>query len=112
MMKVRMHTDNVVKLDGELMARIEADAMVALERFERRLTEVDLHVSAQRGGGHRVYRCRAEACAAGREPVAVSATEPSAAAAIEVALEKLASRVAHDLDRMAEVRPRHPAHSD
>ena len=74
-MFVQISTDNQIKSDAGANARLEERVRTKLQRFEQRLTHVEVHVEDVNGakGGEADKRVSLEARPAGREPVAVHA---------------------------------------
>jgi ribosome-associated translation inhibitor RaiA len=100
-MKVQLHTDAHVMVDAELSARIEANVEDQLTRFER-LTRVEVHLSDESGGKRfgSDIRCLIAARAAGLQPVVVTHEAPTAALAIDGAVERLVAVLGHTFERL------------
>jgi len=103
-MKVHLHTDNHVVVDGELAARIEANVGADLARYADHLTRVEVHVSddsaGKRAGAD--IRCLIEARPAGRAPVIVTQKAREVGSALDGAVAKLVSALAHTFERLEE----------
>lgn len=74
-MKIQLDTDRNVGSGEALVLMVEAEVQSALERFEDRLTRVEVHLgdeSGEKDGGGADKRCLLEARPAGMQPVVVS----------------------------------------
>jgi hypothetical protein len=74
-MKIELNTDHNVAGSEALVQMVEAQVQSALERFEGRLTRVEVHLgdeSGEKGGSGGDKRCLLEARPAGMQPVVVS----------------------------------------
>ncbi len=74
-MKIQVETDRSVESTEGLVRMVEGEVQSALERFEDRLTRVEVHLSDEDGektGGGADKRCLLEARPAGMQPVAVT----------------------------------------
>jgi ribosome-associated translation inhibitor RaiA len=97
-MNVYLHTDHHVVVDAELAARIEANVGRELARFAGHVTRVDVHLTRQ-GEGTSV-RCAIEARRSGLGPVAVSQEASNATAALDGAVAKAVTALAHATERI------------
>ena len=74
-MKIQVNTDHSVDGSEALVLLVEGEVQSALERFEDRLTRVEVHLgdeSHEKGGSHADKRCLLEARPAGMQPVVVT----------------------------------------
>jgi hypothetical protein len=96
-MNVYLHTDHHVVVDGELAARLEANVGRELARFSGHVTRVDVHLTRQDGAS---VRCAIEARRSGLGPVAVSQEASNATAALDGAVAKAITALAHATERI------------
>jgi ribosome-associated translation inhibitor RaiA len=100
-MQVQVHTDDKIQ-GGESLARwVQEECVARLERFRDQLTRVEVFLTDVDAGksGANDKRCRIEARAAGRDPVAVTADADKVADAFTGAIDKLLRAIDHDLGR-------------
>jgi hypothetical protein len=74
-MKIQVNTDRNVEGSDALVLLVEAEVQSALERFEDRLTRVEVHLgdeNGEKGGSGADKRCLLEARPAGMQPVVVT----------------------------------------
>jgi len=74
-MKIQVNTDHNVDGSEAVVQQVEAEVQAALERFEDRLTRVEVHLgdeSGDKGGSGADKRCLLEARPAGMQPVVVT----------------------------------------
>lgn len=74
-MKIELNTDHNVEGSEALVQMVEAQVQSALERFEDRLTRVEVHLgdeSGEKDGSGADKRCLLEARPAGMQPVVVT----------------------------------------
>jgi ribosome-associated translation inhibitor RaiA len=85
---------------------VEAEVRSALERFEERITRVEVHVRDVNGPkeGDDDKHCTMEARIGGLDPMAVTADGPDAMAAVAAAAAKLQRKIQSDLERRSERR--------
>ena len=100
-MFVRISTDNQLKSDAESNARLEERVRAKLKRFERRLTDVEVHVEDVNGqkGGDADKRVSLEARPTGHAPVAVRAEAARVENAVTLAADKAVRALEHALDK-------------
>ena len=100
-MFVQIHTDNQVKSDADANARLEDRVRAKLQRFEQRLTSVEVHVEDVNGakGGEADKRVSMEVRPAGRDPVAVHAEAARVETAVAQAADKAARALGHALGK-------------
>lgn len=98
-------------LGGEdLTDRVQGVVEGRLERFEKRITRVEVHLNDLNGQrlGERDKRCLMEARIGGLKPIAASHEAATLTEAIHVAADKLERAVAHALGRLEDVEGRSP----
>lgn len=89
-MQIQINTGHNVDIDDQLRADVEDAVHDALDRFEDRITRVEVHLTDENAGkGGRDSRCVIEARVAGVPPVAVDETALSAREAVRGAAGKL-----------------------
>ena len=90
-MQIQVNSDNSVAVNNELSRRVVADVNKALERFNDRITRVEVHLSDVSGPkpGIQDKRCLMEARPAGLDPVAVSNQAATLEEAVRGAAQKL-----------------------
>ncbi len=74
-MKIQVNTDRNVEGTDALVKLVESEVRSALERFEDRLTRVEVHLgdeNSEKDGGGADKRCLLEARPAGMQPVVVT----------------------------------------
>lgn len=94
-MQIQLNTDSNLTGSEQLTEKLEADLRAALDRFSKRITRVEVHLSDQNSGekGGTDKRCLMEARIAGRQPLSVS----HVAAAVDLAIEGAADKLTHAL---------------
>lgn len=98
-------------LGGEdLTERVRGVVAGRLERFERRITRVEVHLNDLNSQkmGERDKRCLMEARIGGLKPIAVSHEAATLTEAIHAAADKLERAVAHALGRLEDMEGRTP----
>ena len=93
-MKIQVNTDRHVEGSDALVQMVEAEVQSALERFEDRLTRVEVHLSDENGekdGGVADKRCLLEARPAGMQPVVVTESADTVEQAFLSATQKMQS---------------------
>lgn len=93
-MKIQVNTDRHVDGSEALVQMVEAEVQSALERFEDRLTRVEVHLSDENGdndGGGADKRCLLEARPEGMQPVVVTETADTVDQALLSATQKMQS---------------------
>jgi ribosome-associated translation inhibitor RaiA len=93
-MKIQLNTDHNVEGSEALTLMVEAEVQSALERFEDRLTRVEVHLSDESGekdGSGATKRCMLEARPAGIQPVAVTDSADTLEQAVIGATQKMQS---------------------
>lgn len=101
-MQVLVRTDASVEGRESLEQMVEGVVADALDRFERDITRVEVHLSDENSakGGDDDKRCMMEARPAGHQPVAVSHKAPSMELAIDGAAQKLQTALGNALGRL------------
>ena len=101
-MKIQVNSDKNVQSTADFNERTEADLAHDLERFENRLTRVEVHLSNESAGRATGddYRCLIEARPAGMDPVAVSDNAATLDEAIRGASDKLRSLLTSTFERL------------
>lgn len=93
-MKIQVNTDRNVEGGDALVELVEAEVSSALERFEDRLTRVEVHLGDESGdkdGGGADKRCMLEARPAGMQPVVVTDFSDTVEQAVAGAAQKMQS---------------------
>ena len=93
-MKIQVNTDHNVDGSEALVLLVEAEVQSALDRFEDRLTRVEVHLrdeSGEKSGSGGDKRCLLEARPAGMQPVVVTENADSLEEAIAGAAQKMES---------------------
>jgi ribosome-associated translation inhibitor RaiA len=107
-MQVLVNSDHHVGLD--LTERVQGVVAGRLQRFDGRITRVEVHLSDLNGQklGERDKRCLMEARIGGMKPIAVSHEAATLTEAIHVAADKLERAVGHALGRLEDIPGRSP----
>ncbi|MDO8878462.1 MAG: HPF/RaiA family ribosome-associated protein [Pseudolabrys sp.] len=100
-MQIEVSTDSSIEGREQFKAHIEGVVEAALERFSKRITRVEVHLSDVNGhkGGHDDTRCVMEVRLEGRPPVAVTSQAASVDLAVTDAAGKLKRLVESTLGR-------------
>jgi ribosome-associated translation inhibitor RaiA len=100
-MQVLVNTDASVEGRESMEQEVAAVVSDVLERFEREITRVEVHLSDENAGkgGDNDKRCLMEARLTGRQPLAVSHKAPSMRLAVDGAAEKLQNAIGTALGR-------------
>ncbi len=101
-MQIQLTTDNHIEGNAKLKGYVESLVESNLERFARRVTRVEVHLSGQNSNhksGAKDIRCKMEARIAGKQPFSVTAEEESVDRALDGAITKLERALARDFDR-------------
>lgn len=91
-MKIQINTDSNIDGTEALTAMVEADVRSALERFENRLTRIEVHigdVDGAKDGGTADKRCLIEARPEGMQPVVVTSLSTTVDQAARDAAKKM-----------------------
>ncbi|HMP06327.1 MAG TPA: hypothetical protein PJ982_08265 [Lacipirellulaceae bacterium] len=101
-MQINVNSDNHVRMNDRSIDEVQAVLADALERFARRITRVEVHLSDVNGrgkGGDDDIRCALEARLAGMQPVAVSAQSGALSQALDAAAGKLVKLLERTLQK-------------
>jgi ribosome-associated translation inhibitor RaiA len=103
-MQVLVNSDNHIVGSESVVERVETIVDGALQRFEDRITRVEVHLNDVNSDktGKNDKRCMMEARIGGLKPIAVTAQADTLVDAIDAAVEKLERAIEHTLGRMAE----------
>ncbi len=74
-MKIQVNSDSSVEVDDALTQTIESTIQTALDRFQERITRVEVHLSDEDGAQRndpKAMRCLLEARPTGMDPVVVT----------------------------------------
>jgi ribosome-associated translation inhibitor RaiA len=101
---IQIHTDNQLESDAERDSRLEEQIRQRLARFEKRITDVEIHVSDVNGprGGAADLRCTLEARVNGVAPVAVADEGSTIDRAILGATKKVVRALDHQLGKLSD----------
>lgn len=112
-MQVLVNSDHHIVGGEDLTGRVQGVVEGRLDRFEGRITRVEVHLNDLNGSkfGERDKRCVMEARIGGMKPIAVSHEAPTVTEAIHAAADKLERAIAHTLGRMAVTEGRAPPES-
>jgi ribosome-associated translation inhibitor RaiA len=109
-MQVLVNSDHHIVGGEDLMERVQGVVEGRLDRFEGRITRVEVHLNDLNGSklGERDKRCMMEARIGGMKPIAVSHEAPTVTEAIHAAADKLERAIEHTLGKMAVTEGRAP----
>ena len=109
-MQVLVNSDHHIVGGEDLTERVRGVVEGKLERFDGRITRVEVHLNDLNGSklGERDKRCMMEVRVGGMKPIAVSHQAPTLTEAIHVAADKLERAVAHALGRLQDIEGRSP----
>ena len=109
-MQILVNSDNHIKGGESAAERVQAIVEGAVDRFQTRITRIEVHLSDTNGPKHgeREKRTVIEARVAGLRPVAVSHEAPTLLEAIEGAADKLTRALEHTLGRLDETAGKSP----
>lgn len=104
-MQVLVNSDHHIVAGEDLTERVRGVVEGRLERFDERITRVEVHLNDLNSSkrGERDKRCMMEARVGGMKPIAVSHEAPTLTEAIHVAADKLERAVAHALERLQDL---------
>ena len=101
-MDIEVSSDNTIKMNASMIKRVGAEIAEGLDRFQDRLTRVEIHLSgdhaATTGTAHK--RCVLEARPVGQQPVAVTATAETISRASADAVRKLRTLLDRKFSRL------------
>jgi ribosome-associated translation inhibitor RaiA len=100
-MQIQVNSDGNIDGREALVRHVEAEVAAALDRFNDRITRVEVHLSDENAGkpGESEKRCLMEARVAGSQPVAVSDQRASLEDAVSGAARKLQHLLESSLGR-------------
>lgn len=109
-MQVLVNSDHHISGGEDLTERVRGVVAGRLERFEGRITRVEVHLSDLNGKklGERDKRCMMEARMGGMKPIAVSHEAPTLTEAIHAAADKLERAIEHALGKLEDTTGRVP----
>lgn len=109
-MQVLVNSDHHIVGGEDLTERVRGVVAGRLERFEGRITRVEVHLSDLNSLklGERDKRCMMEARVGGLKPIAVSHEAPTLTEAIHMAADKLERAVARTLGKLEDTPGRAP----
>jgi ribosome-associated translation inhibitor RaiA len=90
-MKIQVNSDKTIAVDAGLTRFVEGEVSRILDRFARRLTRVEVHLSDVDGGktGQADKRCLIEVRPMGTQPLSASSKAPKLSSAVDEALGKM-----------------------
>lgn len=102
-MDIRLNTDKNIEGKEALAAQVAAAVERALQRFDKQITRIEVHLSDEDAGksGRDDKRCLMEARLEGRQPVAVTHHAGSLSEAVDGAANKLKSLLTTALGRLS-----------
>jgi ribosome-associated translation inhibitor RaiA len=106
-MQIQVNTDNRIKGTVELTRRVEEHLTTALQRFQDRITRVEVHFADESNSARyspNDKRCVLEARPSGRQPVTASHDATTLDDALEGASAKLATLLRRTFERLADPR--------
>lgn len=109
-MQVLVNSDHHIVGGEDLTERVRGVVEGRLERFEGRITRVEVHLNDLNSHklGERDKRCMMEARIGGLKPIAVSHEAPTLTEAIHMAADKLERAVGHTLGKLQDTAGRTP----
>jgi ribosome-associated translation inhibitor RaiA len=110
-MQILVNSDSHIKGGESAAERVQAVVQGAVERFENRITRIEVHLSDTNGpkhGGDREKRTVIEARVAGLRPIAVAHEAPTLLEALDGATKKLTRALERTLGRLNETAGRSP----
>ena len=107
-MQVLVNSDHHIVGGEELTERVQGVVEGRLERFQERITRVEVHLNDLNGQklGERDKRCMMEARIGGMKPIAVSHEAPTLTEAIHAAADKLERTIEHTLGKLDDTKGR------
>jgi len=101
-MQVLVNSDHHIVGGEDLTERVQGVVEGRLERFQARITRVEVHLNDLNGNklGERDKRCMMEARVGGMKPIAVSHEAPTLTEAIHMAADKLERAIEHTLGKL------------
>ena len=100
-MQIYVHSDHTIRVDTRVFAFVEGRARSTLERFQRRITRLEFHLSDVNSHKSSVQekRCVIEARPAGSHPVVVMMAAANTRSAVTGSLSKLKAALERTLAR-------------
>jgi hypothetical protein len=113
-MQILINSDNHIKGGDSATQVVESVVHSAVDRFEDRITRVEVHLSDTNGPKHgdREKRSVMEARIGGLRPIAVAHEAPTLIEAVEGAADRLKHALEHALGRLDETAGRSPPERD
>lgn len=108
-MQVQLGTDSHIEGTVKLANYVQNLVQDTLERFERRITSVQVHLADENSGhksGSNDKRCAMEARISGRQPLTVTATASTVDQALDSAIAKLEKALDTHFDRLDQTKGR------
>lgn len=109
-----VNSDHHIVGGEDLMERVQGVVEGRLERFDGRITRVEVHLSDLSGSKpgeldtRKTLRCVIEVRIGGMKPIAVSHEAPTLTEAIHVAADKVESAIEHALGKLEDTMGRTP----
>lgn len=109
-MQVLVNSNHTINGGEDLTERVQGVVEGRLDRFEGRITRVEVHLNDLNSSklGERDKRCMMEARVGGMKPIAVSHEAPTLTEAIHVAADKLERAIEHSLGKLEDTAGRMP----
>lgn len=109
-MQVLVNSNHTIHGGEDLTERVQGVVEGRLDRFEGRITRVEVHLNDLNGSklGERDKRCMMEARIGGMKPIAVSHEAPTLTEAIHAAADKLERAIEHALGKLEDKAGRMP----
>jgi ribosome-associated translation inhibitor RaiA len=103
-MQILINSDHHIKGGDSATEQVQSIVHAAVERFEDRITRIEVHLSDTNGPKHgdREKRSVIEARVGGLRPIAVAHEAPTLLQAIEGAADRLKRALEHALERRDE----------
>jgi len=103
-MQILINSDNHIKGGDSATERVQSIVEAAVDRFENRITRIEVHLSDTNGPKHgdREKRSVIEARVGGLRPIAVTHEAPTLLESLEGAADKLKRALEHTLGRLDE----------
>jgi ribosome-associated translation inhibitor RaiA len=101
-MQILVNSDNHIKGGESTVERVKAVVEGAVDRFQSRITRIEVHLSDNNGPKHGAKRTVIEARVAGLRPIAVAHEAATMPEALDGATDKLTRALEHTLGRLNE----------
>ncbi len=104
-MQILVNSDNHIRGGESAAERVQTIVEAAVDRFQSRITRIEVHLSDTNGPKHgdREKRTVIEARVGGLRPIAVAHEAPTLLEAIEGAADQLQRALEHTLGRLDEI---------